>query len=283
MPYYALSTCYCINMSKISKALLVDPGKKFKIAEIDANSTPGAKNKPEALDRTAKHLKVMSDLQYRLYAEGKRSLLIVLQGIDAGGKDGTIRHVMEAFNPLSTEVTAFKVPDGAERRHDYLWRVHKALPEHGQIGIFNRSHYEDVLVVRVHDLVPKETWKKRYRHINEFERMLTDSGTVILKFFLYISKDEQKKRFEERLADPTKNWKFSMGDLKERQQWDTYMEAFEAALTECSTPWAPWYLIPANKKWYRNLAISEIITETLDGMNLHFPNVEIDPAAVRID
>ena len=270
-------------MGSIAKSLLVKPGKEFKISTIDADATPGAKDKAEALKRTAKHLERMGELQYRLYAEAKRSLLIVLQGIDAGGKDGTIRHVMEAFNPLSTEVTAFKAPDGAERRHDYLWRIHKVMPESGKIGIFNRSHYEDVMVVRVHDLVPKETWKKRYRHINEFERMVTDSGTTILKFFLYISKDEQKARFEERLADPTKNWKFSMGDLKERERWDDYMAAFEDALAKCSTDYAPWYLIPANKKWYRNLAISEIIAETLEGMNLKFPKAEIDPKAVRID
>ena len=269
-------------MQKISQELIVQPGKKFRIGGVDASATPGVKDKDEALKLTDKNLSLMGDLQYRLYAEAKRSLLIVLQGIDAGGKDGTIRQVMEAFNPLSTVVTAFKVPDGAERRHDYLWRIHKVLPEQGQIGIFNRSHYEDVLIVRVHDLVPKEAWKKRYGHINDFERMLTDSGTTILKFFLYISKEEQKKRFEERLADPTKNWKFSMGDLKERERWDDYMAAFEDALTQCSTPYAPWYCIPANKKWYRNLAVSSIITETLESMDLKFPKIEIDPKTVVI-
>ena len=269
-------------MPKISEELIVKPGKKFRIGTVDASATPGVKDKETALKLTAKNLGRMSELQYCLYAEAKRSLLIVLQGIDAGGKDGTIRHVMEAFNPLSTVVTAFKVPDGAERRHDYLWRVHKVMPEQGQIGIFNRSHYEDVLVVRVHDLVPKETWKKRYDHINDFEKMLTDNGAKILKFFLYISKDEQKQRFEERLADPTRNWKFSMGDLKERERWDDYMAAFEDALTKCSTPWAPWYMIPSNKKWYRNLAVSTIITETMQSMDLQFPKVTIDPASVVI-
>jgi PPK2 family polyphosphate:nucleotide phosphotransferase len=270
-------------MDTIAKSLIVKPGRNFKLSAFDPSSTPGVKDKAEGLKRTAKYLEKLSDLQYLLYAEGKRSLLIVLQGIDAGGKDGTIRHVMEAFNPLSTEVTAFKVPDGVERKHDYLWRIHKAMPEHGEIGIFNRSHYEDVLVVRVHDLVPKQTWEKRYQHINEFERMASDSGTTILKFFLYISKDEQKKRFEERLADPTKNWKFSMGDLKERQLWDNYTAAFEDVLNKCSTEYAPWYVIPANKKWYRNLAISEIITQTLEGMNMKFPEVEIDPKSVVIE
>lgn len=269
-------------MAKISSSLIIKPGTKLHLSAIDPGSTPGVKDKQLGQKRTAENLVKMSDLQYKLYAEANRSLLIVLQGIDAGGKDGTIRHVMEAFNPLATKVTAFKVPDGAERRHDYLWRIHKAAPEHGEIAIFNRSHYEDVLVVRVHNLVPETVWEKRYDHINHFEKLLTDNGTTILKFFLYISKEEQKARFEERLADGSKNWKFSMGDLKEREHWDEYMRAFEAAISKCSTAHAPWHVIPANKKWYRNLAVSEIITETMEAMNLKYPKVDLDPKAIKI-
>ena len=269
-------------MAKISNSLIIKPGTKFRIGNFDAGGTTGTKNKLDAQKRTAANLVKMSSLQYKLYAEGKRSMLIVLQGIDAGGKDGTIRHVMEAFNPLATKVTGFKAPDGAERRHDYLWRIHKAAPEHGEIAIFNRSHYEDVLVVRVHDLVPKRVWEKRYEQINDFEKLLSSNGTTILKFFLCISKDEQKERFEERVADRTKNWKFSMGDLKEREHWDAYMAAFEDAITKCSTAAAPWYVIPANKKWYRNLAVSEIITETMEAMDLKYPEGDLDAKTVKI-
>ena len=195
--------------------------------------------------RTSQRLSV---LQYLLYAEARRALLVVLQGIDAGGKDGTIRHVMSGLNPQGVRVTSFKVPEGAEKRHDYLWRVHAAVPEFGQIGIFNRSHYEDVLVVRVHSLVPKSVWKKRYAQINDFERMLTDNGMRIVKFLLYIDKDEQAKRFRERIEDKTKNWKFSPADLKEREYWDQYIAAYEDMLRQCSTKYAPWYVIPANRK-----------------------------------
>ena len=186
-------------------------------------------------------------------------MLVVLQGIDAGGKDGTIRHVLTGLNPQGVHVTSFKVPEGEEARHDYLWRVHKAVPEYGQIGIFNRSHYEDVLVVRVHDLVPKSVWSKRYDQINAFEQMLSENGVTIVKLLLYISKDEQLKRFRSRIEDPTKNWKFNAGDLKEREHWDEYIEAYDEMLRRCSTDFAPWHVIPANHKSFRNVAVSQIL------------------------
>src|SRR6185295_6029193 len=194
-------------MKKLSQELLVRPGSRIKLANVDPGDTHGV-DKADAADRLAKNLARLSVLQYLLYAEARRGLLVVLQGIDAGGKDGTIRHVMTGLNPQGVRVTSFKIPEGAEKRHDYLWRIHSAVPEFGQIGIFNRSHYEDVLVVRVHSLVPKSVWEKRYSQINDFERMLTDNGIRIVKFLLYIDKEEQAKRFRERIEDKTKNWKF---------------------------------------------------------------------------
>jgi PPK2 family polyphosphate:nucleotide phosphotransferase len=263
--------------------LLAVPGKPFRISKINTSSTLDCKSKEEAVKRLAANLDRLSVLQYLLYAEGKRSVLVVLQGIDAGGKDGTIRNVMSRMNPQGVDVTAFKVPEGAEKRHDYLWRVHNAVPANGEIGIFNRSHYEDVLVVRVHNLVPKQVWRKRYQQINDFERMLADNGTTIIKFFLLISKEEQKRRFEERLQDKTKNWKFSPADIEERKFWDDYMAAFEDAIGKCSTPWAPWYVIPADKKWYRNLAVSEILLQTMEGMNLHYPRATADLSKIEFE
>ena len=257
-------------MKHASSRLMIHPGKKVKLSRIDPDDTHGV-SKDSAGDHLARNVERLSLLQYLLYAEAKRSLLVVLQGIDAGGKDGTIRHVMSGLNPQGVRVTPFKVPEGAEKRHDYLWRVHKALPEWGQIGIFNRSHYEDVLVVRVHGLAPKPVWSKRFRQINDFERTLSECGVRIVKFLLYISKEEQAERFRLRLEDKTKNWKFSPADLKEREYWDDYIEAYEDMLEQCSTEWAPWYVIPANKKWFRNLAVSQVIVETLESMKLKFP------------
>lgn len=257
--------------SKLSELLLATPGKKLKLDKLDPSDTHGYDDKEKALAKLDKNLDRLSVLQYQLYAEAKRSVLIVLQGIDAGGKDGTIRRVMTSFNPQGVHVTSFKVPAGEEKQHDYLWRVHKAVPGWGEVGIFNRSHYEDVLVVRVHNLVPQTVWEKRYDQINAFEEMLAESGVHIVKFFLYIDKDEQKQRFEERLEDPSKNWKFSPGDVEERKHWDNYMRAFEDAIGKCSKPHAPWYVIPANKKWFRNLAVSEILVDTFENMNLVIP------------
>jgi len=269
-------------MKHLAHQLKVSPGGKFKLADIDPAATHGV-TKAAALNRLARNLGRLSVLQYLLYADARRSLLVVLQGIDAGGKDGTIGHVMSGLNPQGVDVTSFKVPEGAEKRHDYLWRVHRAVPEHGKIGIFNRSHYEDVLVVRVHNLVPKSVWSKRFDQINEFERMLHENGVTILKFMLYIGKDEQARRFRERLDDKTKNWKFSSADVREREYWDQYMEAYQDMLRKCSTDHAPWYVVPANRKWLRNLAVSEIVVRTLEGMGLQYPKPTMDPSTIHFE
>ncbi|MGB3059936.1 MAG: polyphosphate kinase 2 family protein, partial [Anaerolineae bacterium] len=222
-------------------------------------------------------------LQEALYAEHKQSLLIVLQAMDTGGKDGTIEHVCGAVNPQGVVVTPFKVPSAEELAHDFLWRVHKVTPARGMIAVFNRSHYEDVLVVRVHDLAPKEVWSQRYELINQFEKHLTANGVVILKFFLHISKAEQKERLLDRLNTPDKQWKFAVGDLKERGLWDQYQEAYEDALNKCTTAAAPWYVIPANRKWYRNYVVARIIRQTLEAMNPQFPQPAEDLSQVVIE
>lgn len=269
-------------MKHLASELLVAPHSKIKLSHFDPADTYGVV-KTDAADHLTKNLERLSVLQYMLYAEAKRSLLVVLQGIDAGGKDGTIRHVMSGLNPQGVDVTSFKVPEGAEKRHDYLWRIHQAVPEWGKIGIFNRSHYEDVLVVRVHGLVPKSVWSERYEQINNFESMLADSGVVIVKFLLYISKDEQAKRFRERIEDKTKNWKFSPADVKEREYWDQYIEAYEDMLNKCSKKHAPWYVIPANHKWFRNLAVSSIVCKTLEDMKLKFPKPTADLSGLTFE
>jgi len=269
-------------MGHLAERLLVPPDSKIKLADIDPAGTHGVK-KPAAADRLADNLRRLTVLQYLLYAEARRSLLVVLQGIDAGGKDGTIRRVMSGLNPQGVSVTSFKAPDGPEKRHDYLWRVHNAVPEHGKIGIFNRSHYEDVLIVRVHSLVPKSVWSKRYDQINDFERMLSENGTRILKFLLYISKEEQAQRFRERLEDKTKNWKFSPEDIKEREYWDQYIAAYEDVLCKCNPKHAPWYVIPANHKWFRNLAVSEIVLRTLEDMDLKYPKPVADLSEIQFE
>jgi PPK2 family polyphosphate:nucleotide phosphotransferase len=269
-------------MIDLMKELLVKPGSKIKLSDIDPGDTHGI-DKKAAKERLRKNVDRLSALQYMLYAEGKRAVLVVLQGIDAAGKDGTIRHVMTGLNPQGVTVTPFKVPEGPETRHDYLWRVHKAVPEFGKMGIFNRSHYEDVLVARVHNLVPKSVWSERYDQINCFESMLSENGTHIVKFMLYISKDEQAKRFEDRLKDKTKNWKFSHADVKEREYWDQYIEAYEDALRKCSPDEAPWYVIPANRKWFRNYAVSEILVQTIERMHLKFPKPAEDLSKITFE
>jgi PPK2 family polyphosphate:nucleotide phosphotransferase len=256
--------------------LLVSPGSRIRLADYDTRFTGEFHDKEEAEEELRDNVDKLKDLQNVLYAEGKHALLIVLQAMDAGGKDGTIRHVMGGLNPQGVHVTSFKVPTPRELAHDFLWRIHQRTPGHGEIAIFNRSHYEDVLVVRVHNLVPEEVWSARYDHINAFERVLADSGVTILKFFLHISGQEQKERFEERLRDPRKNWKFARGDLRERALWDDYMAAFEEALSRCSTGHAPWYIIPADRKWYRNLIISRILVETLESLEMRYPPGEPD-------
>ena len=264
-----------------SRQLRVKPGSRVKLVDRHANDTHGY-NKDKAARELEQHQARMAELQELLYACKKQALLIILQALDAGGKDGTIRHVMSGVNPQSCQVTSFKQPTAEELGHDFLWRIHKAVPIKGNIGIFNRSHYEDVLVVRVHKLVPKSVWSRRYAYINGFERVLADSGVTILKFFLHISKEEQKRRFEERLADPSKMWKANPGDFEERKLWDDYIDAFEDALSKCSTEVAPWHVIPADKKWFRNLAVSQIIVEALESLHLKYPKLDFDPAKLVI-
>jgi PPK2 family polyphosphate:nucleotide phosphotransferase len=260
----------------------VKPGSKIRLAKIDPDETYG-RDKESAASELAAGLERLTDLQDRLWAEQKHPVLIVLQGIDAAGKDGSIRHVMSAFNPMGCTVTSFKVPTPAELAHDYLWRIHQRAPGKGEISIFNRSHYEDVLVVRVHDIVPKAVWSKRFDQINAFEELLTSSGTTILKFFLWIDRDEQRKRFQDRLDDPAKRWKFRLGDLAERKLWDDYEAASEEALRRCSTNVAPWYVIPSNRNWFRNLAITEIVGDTLEALDPQYPPSPDETAGVVID
>jgi PPK2 family polyphosphate:nucleotide phosphotransferase len=268
---------------ELARRLMVRPGKKVRLSEHDPNATPGVRDKAHAQRLLERNIERLFDLQYRLYAENRHSLWIVLQALDAGGKDGTIRHVMNGFNPLGCTVTSFKTPSAEELDHDFLWRIHKALPARGDVGIFNRSHYEDVLVVRVRELVPRAVWSKRYDLINAFEKSVAEEGTVILKFHLHISKDEQKQRLQERLDDPRKHWKFAPGDLETRTHWDAYQAAYEDALAKCSTAHAPWYVIPADRKWYRNLAVSQVIVERLEALDMRFPEPAFDPKTIRID
>jgi PPK2 family polyphosphate:nucleotide phosphotransferase len=249
----------------------VNPGQKIKLQDIDPNDT-GKIKKDEASKLHKQNIKRMADLQNILYAQGQHALLIVLQAMDAGGKDGAIRKIMSGVNPQGVHVTSFKKPTEEELTHDFLWRIHQAVPPRGMIGIFNRSHYEDVLIVRVHNLVSKEVWQTRYQYINNFEQVLANSGVIILKFYLHISKEEQKERLQARLNQPHKRWKFNPADLKERALWDDYMQAFEDAFANCSTHIAPWYIVPANKKWYRNLVISETIVKTLENLKLKYPD-----------
>jgi PPK2 family polyphosphate:nucleotide phosphotransferase len=257
---------------------LVPFGKRVKLSDYDASYTGGYEKKGQVKELVKANQARMAELQELMFAEGKHALLIVLQAMDAGGKDSTIRRVMEAFNPQGCHVTGFRAPTKLELAHDFLWRIHQHAPPLGSVAIFNRSHYEDVLVVRVNELVPEEVWQKRYEHINHFERLLADSGVTILKFYLHISKDEQKERFQERLARKEKNWKFNPDDLKTRAQWDDYMAAFEDVFLKCNHPWAPWYIVPANHKWYRNLVISTAIVEAMEKIDMHYP-----PAAEGIE
>jgi len=240
----------------------VKQGKKVKLKDFNANYCSGIEEELAAA-QLALYDEQIGELQDLLYAAKKNAVLIVLQGMDTSGKDGTIKRVMANVNPQGCRVQAFKVPNDVERSHDFLWRAHRNTPANGHITIFNRSYYEDVLVVRVHDLVPKNIWQKRYRQINDFERLLAENGTIILKFYLHISYDEQEDRLKAREENTKKAWKLSLGDWEERKHWRTYQTAYEAALTECNTEWAPWHIIPANKKWFRNLAVAETLVKTL--------------------
>jgi PPK2 family polyphosphate:nucleotide phosphotransferase len=250
----------------------VEPGTKVRLEEADPGEDGGYPGgKEAALEEIARLNGRLEALQELLWAEGKHRLLVVLQAMDTGGKDGVIRRVFQGVNPQGVRVAAFKVPTPPELARDYLWRVHSQVPGKGEVVIFNRSHYEDVLVVRVHGLVPEEAWRRRYRQINDFERLLAEEGTTILKFFLHISPGEQKKRLEARLADPTKVWKFSVGDLAERERWPRYMDAYQEALERTSTRHAPWYLVPADRKWFRDLVVARVIVDALEGLGMEWP------------
>ncbi len=263
------------------KQFRVAPGSKVDLAKVDAGFKDKHESHEQALPEIEAYNQKLHDLQYLMYAEGKRSLLICLQGRDAAGKDGTINHVLGAMNPQGCNVTGFKVPSKEEAAHDFLWRYHKATPGKGQVAIFNRSHYEDVLVQRVHDMVPKQVWSKRYEHINNFEKLLSDNGTHILKFYLHIDAAEELERFKIRIQDPARHWKISDGDYAERPFWDAYTAAFEDALSKCSTEHAPWFVIPSNHKWFRNLAISRIVAETLESLDMKFPEPTVDISEIK--
>lgn len=267
----------------MKKQPIVAPeGKDVKLADYSPDYKDGYRDKFDACDDLLENLEKLVELQELLYASKKHGLLIVLQGSDASGKDGTIRHVMDAFNPQGCYVTSFKSPTPIELAHDFLWRIHLHVPARGEIVIFNRSHYEDVLIVRVENLVPEEIWKARYDHINNFERLLVGEGTVVLKFYLHISEDEQKERFQQRLEDPTKYWKFNLEDVEKRKKWKDYVKAYEEALTRCNTPWAPWHIVPANRKWYRNLVVSQVLVKALEKLDMKYPGLEKGAKGMKI-
>lgn len=258
----------------MSNRHLIQPGSRANLAQIPTSGTEFCDDRDEAEVQFRELRKQFVDLQAVLYAEGKQSLLIILQAIDAGGKDSAIRKMLDGVNPQGVRVSSFKKPSDLELRHDFLWRIHQQCPAKGMIRVFNRSHYEDVLVVRVDEIVPESVWKPRYEVINHFENHLVSSGTTIVKFFLHISKDEQKERFQDRLDRPEKNWKFDAADLAKRAKWKDYQDAFEDMLQECSTKEAPWHVIPADQKWYRDLAIMEVVVQTLKEMNPKFPQAD---------
>ncbi|MCX5662962.1 MAG: polyphosphate kinase 2 family protein [Planctomycetota bacterium] len=261
----------------------VKPGKKGKVdlAEFRTDDDGGLQE-ADAAEEVAGLRTQLFHLQERLYAEGSRSLLAVFQAMDGGGKDSTIRNVFTAINPEGVRVESFKAPNDEARAHDYLWRVHRALPPRGFIGVFNRSHYEDVLIARVKGLAPRHRWEKRYDHINDFERMLRDEGTHVVKFFIHISKEYQKRRLLKRLASPQKLWKFNPADLVERERWDKYQKAYGVALSRCSTGDAPWYVIPGETRWFRDLLVSRVLVETLTAMKLEYPRVSFDPRKIKV-
>jgi PPK2 family polyphosphate:nucleotide phosphotransferase len=260
---------------------LVAPGSRLRLAKLDPSYTGKHESHEQAMPEIRRHVERMGRLQYLLYADASQSLLVVLQALDAGGKDGVIRHLFSGMNPQGTSVFAFKQPSREELAHDFLWRAHLRAPAHGEVVIYNRSHYEDVLVVRVHRLVPRSVWSQRYELINGFERMLNANRTRILKFYLHISPDEQLARFRQRLDDPARHWKISDSDYAERELWASYVEAYEDAISLTSTKWAPWYVIPANHKWFRNLAISQIVADTMQEMGLKTPPPRVDLTEIR--
>jgi PPK2 family polyphosphate:nucleotide phosphotransferase len=262
--------------------LLVVPGSSAELDRRDPGARIGAAGKSEALARLATLVGRLSVLHNRLYAEATRAVLLVLQGMDTSGKDGTIRHVFSGVNPQGCRVTSFRGPTSTELAHDYLWRVHAACPARGEIGIFNRSHYEDVVTARVRELVPKRVWQRRYEHIRGFERSLVEEGTAVVKVFLHISRDEQRKRLQERLEDPEKRWKFDPGDLDDRRRWDDYRNAYEDAIRETSTEWAPWYVVPADHNWVRNLAVAELLVDALERLDPKLPEPVVNLTATDV-
>jgi len=263
--------------------LKINPGSHFHMHDIDPDGEDLLKiDKAKAAEESIERLKRLEALQEMLYAEHKHGVLIILQGMDTSGKDGTVSHVFEGVNPEGVSVVSFKIPTPEELDHDYLWRVHKETPAKGEIVVFNRSYYEDVLVVRVHNLVPESVWSKRFEQINQFEKTLVDEGALVLKFYLDIDKDEQKSRLLARLQDPTKLWKFNPGDLKERELWDDYMQAYEDVLNKTSTDYAPWYVVPANKKWLRNYVIARVLVEALENLHSQYPKPAFDPTQIVI-
>lgn len=264
------------------KRYRVKPEGNLKLSEWDANET-GDVQKSQAQPEVERLNDRLRELQEVLYAEHKHKILVILQGMDTSGKDGVIRHVFQGVNPQGTRVASFKQPTQEELDHDFLWRVHKQVPAQGEIVIFNRSHYEDLLVVRVHKLVAENVWKQRFDQINAFERMLAETGTTLLKFYLHINKDEQKERLQARLDDPDKHWKFRTGDLRDRELWPEYMKAYEDVLNKTSTDQAPWIIVPANRKWYRNLVISRVLVETLEGLQMKYPEPEEDLSGIVIE
>jgi PPK2 family polyphosphate:nucleotide phosphotransferase len=268
---------------KLSHALRVTPGSKLDLARLDPRDTHGLAKDADFDQTLTRNIARLDELQYLLYAEARRALLVVLQGMDASGKDGTIRHVMTGFNPQSCRVTPFKVPTPEELGHDFLWRVHAKVPGKGDVAIFNRSHYEDVLVVRVHELVPEHVWKARFEQINEFEQFLAATDVVIVKLFLHVSKDEQRERLRLRLEDPKRQWKVNPRDIVERKRWKDYMHAYEDAISACNSREAPWYVVPADHKWFRNLAVSQILVDTLEDLDMRFPKPKVDVTQITLD
>jgi PPK2 family polyphosphate:nucleotide phosphotransferase len=269
-------------MQDLAQATRVAPGSKVDLGAHPADARLGLRGEESTRARTAKRAERMAELATMLMAEHKRSVLVVLQGMDASGKDGTVKHCIGGLNPMSVRVAGFKAPTTTELAHDFLWRIHQVLPQRGEIGIFNRSHYEDVLVVRVESLVPKSVWKKRYAAINEFEQHLANEGTTVVKLFLQISEEEQSRRFRERIADPTKNWKFSPDDLTKQAKWDEYMHAYRAMLERTSTTTAPWHIVPGDHKWVRDAVVTEVLTQALEGLKLQWPELSAELRSIVV-
>jgi PPK2 family polyphosphate:nucleotide phosphotransferase len=261
----------------------VEPDSKIRLRDIDTSAKSGFESKEESLPPLEKMRDALAQWQEKLYAERKQSLLIIFQAMDTGGKDGAVKSVLTGVNPAGVQVTSFKAPSSEELDHDFLWRLHRRTPAKGLIGVWNRSHYEDVLITRVHKMIDRKTCVSRYDDINDFEEMLTSNGVTLLKFYLMISKDEQKERLQARLDDPTKHWKFNPGDLEERKLWDEYQKAYEDAINATSTRHAPWHIVPSDRKWARNIAIAQAVVETLERMNPKFPEPDFDPKTIVVE